>query len=137
MPLSTTSMALFIDLPRQVRTITRCVMGFACVLVLAAVAGCSTLTSTPAVRADAGQGWALLPMNNLSATPQADAQAMTMLETQLRTRGVQQLAVYAPLQSVSLRTLLDPARQFDEAMSWARQNGYRYARVPTRSLLSA
>ena len=99
----------------------------AIVLLLAMMSGCSTLTSTPAVSADAQQGWALLPINNLSETPQADSQAMIMLETQLRTRGVSQVAAYAPLQSVSLRTLLDPARQLADAMDWASKSGYRYA----------
>jgi hypothetical protein len=83
------------------------------------------------VSADSAQGWALLPINNLSQTPQADTQALIMLETQLRTQGVRHVAIYAPLQAVSLRTLLDPARQLDDAMGWARQSGYRYALTGT------
>lgn len=115
----------------QGRMIKRCLAGLAAGLLMAISAGCTTLTSTPAVNADAAQGWALLPMNNLSQAPQADSQALTMLETQLRTRGVQQVAVYAPLQTVSLRTLLDPARQLDDALEWARKNGYRYGLTGT------
>ncbi len=101
------------------------------VLLLGMTAGCSTLTSTPAVSVDAAQGWVLLPINNLSDTPQADSQALIMLETQLRTHGVQQIAAYAPLQNVSLRTLLNPVRQLDDAMEWARKSGYRYGLTGT------
>ena len=113
------------------RQLKRRLSGFATVLFVAMFAGCTTLTSTPAVTADAAQGWALLPMNNLSQAPQADSQALTMLETQLRTHGVKQVAVYAPMQTVSLRTLLDPAMQLDEAMDWARKSGYRYGLTGT------
>ncbi len=117
--------------PRQAGRIVRWMGTLATVLLLGMATGCSTLTSTPAVSADAAQGWALLPINNLSDTPQADSQALIMLETQLRTRGVQQVAVYVPLQAVSLRTLLDPARQLGDAMDWARQSGYRYGLTGT------
>ncbi len=109
----------------------RWMSSLAAVLLLGMATGCSTLTSTPAVSADAAQGWALLPINNLSDTPQADSQALIMLETQLRTQGVQQVAAYAPLQTVSLRTLLNPARQLDDAMGWARTSGYRYGLTGT------
>lgn len=91
------------------------------------LAGCSTLTSTPVVTADASQGWMLLPITNLSENPQADRQARNLLETRLRTRGVRDVAAYAPLQAVSLRTLLDPDSQQQDALQWARKSGYRYA----------
>ena len=83
---------------RQAGCSVRWMSALAIVLLLGMATGCSTLTSTPAVSADAAQGWALLPINNLSDTPQADSQALIMLETQLRTHGVQQVAAYAPLQ---------------------------------------
>ena len=116
---------------RQAGCSVRWMSALAIVLLLGMATGCSTLTSTPAVSADAAQGWALLPINNLSDTPQADSQALIMLETQLRTHGVQQVAAYAPLQTVSLRTLLNPARQLDDAMDWARKSGYRYGLTGT------
>ena len=116
---------------RQAGCSVRWMSALAIVLLLGMATGCSTLTSTPAVSADAAQGWALLPINNLSDTPQADSQALIMLETQLRTHGVQQVAAYAPLQAVSLRTLLNPARQLDDAMDWARKSGYRYGLTGT------
>ena len=119
------------NLSRQTRSILRWMGTLATALLLGMATGCSTLTSTSAVSADATQGWALLPINNLSVTPQADSQALIMLETQLRTHGVEKVAVYAPLQTVSLRTLLNPASQLNEAMDWARQSGYRYALTGT------
>ena len=119
------------ELSRQTRSIMRWMGTLATVLLLGMATGCSSLTSTPAVSADAALGWALLPINNLSETPQADSQALIMLETQLRTHGVKKVAVYAPLQTVSLRTLLNPASQLSEAMDWARQSGYRYGLTGT------
>lgn len=116
---------------RQQGMMTWWMRALALTLLLIMINGCGTLTSTPAVHADASQGWALLPVNNLSETPQADSQALTMLETQLRIRGVRQVSVYAPIQAVSLRTLLDPARQLSDAMDWAKQSGYRYALTGT------
>ncbi len=118
-------------LSRQAKGIMRWMGTLATVLLLGMATGCSTLTSTPAVSADAAQGWALLPINNLSDTAQADSQALIMLETQLRTHGVNKVAAYAPLQTVSLRTLLNPASQLSEAMDWARQSGYRYGLTGT------
>lgn len=97
-----------------------------CVLAVLGLTGCSTLTSTPVITADASQGWALLPMMNLSENPQADIQARNLVETRLRTRGVQQVDAYTPVQAVSLRQLLDPDSQLRDAQRWARQSGYRY-----------
>jgi len=90
------------------------------------LAGCSTMTSTPAVTADASEGWVLLPIINLSENPQADGQARNLLETRLRTRGVVEVGAYAPVQAVSLRKLLDPVGQQQDALQWARKSGYRY-----------
>jgi PBP1b-binding outer membrane lipoprotein LpoB len=89
--------------------------------------GCSTLTTTAAISVDAQQSWVLLPINNLSETPQADVQGQTLIETKLRAHGVKRLAVYVPSQPVSLRTLLDPDTQIDEGLKWARAAGHRYA----------
>ncbi|MGQ7847439.1 hypothetical protein ACUNV4_23315 [Granulosicoccus sp. 3-233] len=96
------------------------------VFVWVTLTGCATLTSTPTVTADASQSWALLPIANLSENPQADRQARSLLETRLRTRGVDELASYAPVKAVSLRQLLDPDSQQQQALQWARQSGYRY-----------
>lgn len=88
---------------------------------------CSFMSTTKQVAADIDARWALLPINNLSQTAQADAQALTLLETQLRRRGVTQLHMYTPLRQVNLRNLLDPSADLDNAMQWAKSNRYRYA----------
>jgi hypothetical protein len=100
-------------------------------LMLLSSTACSTLTSTAGITVDAAQGLALLPINNLSETPQADAQAQILVETQLRARGVQRLGTYEQAQHVSLRALLDPARQLSDGMQWATQSGYRYGLTGT------
>lgn len=100
-------------------------------LIMLSLTACSTLTSTPEVRADAQASWALLPIENLSENAQADSQAQIFVETQLRTRGVQQLDIYAPLNRVSLRGLLDSKSQLAEAADWAKARGYRYGLTGT------
>ena len=103
----------------------------ALVLIMFSVTACSTLTSTSQTRADALASWVLLPINNLSETAQADAQAQVFVETQLRARGVQHVDIYTPLKKVSLRGLLDTRSQLSEATDWARAKGYRYALTGT------
>lgn len=106
-----------------------------CLLILATVAlmlnACSSMTSTPSVQADASARWALLPLNNLSQTPQADVQAITMMETQLRARGVTAVQSYSPLHKVSLRELMNPALELQDSMAWAKKAGFRYGMTGT------
>lgn len=99
--------------------------------VLLALSGCSSMTSTPRVALEANQRWALLPIDNLSETAQADAQAHTMIETRLRARGVGSVDTYSPLRQVSLRHLLDTGKRLQQARDWARQSGYRYGLTGT------
>ncbi|MFK7854126.1 MAG: hypothetical protein AB8B79_08440 [Granulosicoccus sp.] len=106
------------------RLIRQCVLAL---LVVLSVSSCSTLTSTPQVSASSEAPWALLPINNLSQTAQADSQAQTFVETHLRARGVQRVDIYRPLKPVSLRGLLDVGAEIDDATQWAQSKGYRYA----------
>lgn len=96
-------------------------------LMVLSLSSCSTLTSTPQVSASSQASWALLPINNLSQTAQADTQAQTFVETHLRARGVQRIDVYSPLKPVSLRGLLDAGTELNTATQWAQSKGYRYA----------
>ncbi len=98
---------------------------FVCSL-LALVSACSSMSSTPRVSANSADRWAVLPINNLSVTAQADAQAQTLVETHLRARGVSSIDTYAPIRQVSLRDLLDPATEMNSAIEWAQRSGYRY-----------
>jgi len=84
------------------------------------------MSTTRSATVDAGVRWAILPINNLSQTAQADVQAQTLVETQLRKRGIATVDSYSPVKQVSLRNLLDPATDFRNSVEWAKQNGYRY-----------
>ena len=70
-------------------------------------AACTSMTSTPRISVDAAEQWALLPIDNLSDTAEADAQAITIIETQLRAKGIVSVDAYAPVRQVSLRTAGD------------------------------
>lgn len=91
------------------------------------LSACSSMTSTPRVTLDINDRWALLPISNLSETAQADAQALSMIETHLRARGVASVDTYSPIRQVSLRELLDPNKEMVQARDWAIRTGYRYA----------
>lgn len=90
------------------------------------VSGCSSMSTTNHATADASERWAILPINNLSQTAQADVQAQTLIETRLRNRGVRAIDTYVPLKQVSLRDLLDPATDLKNSIEWAKRNRYRY-----------
>lgn len=96
------------------------------VSVMLLIGACSSMTSTPRIQASTAEHWALLTLNNLSQTPQADDQAITMLETRLRASGVSVVQAYSPIRKVSLRELLDPEREKRDSLTWAKQAGFRY-----------
>jgi PBP1b-binding outer membrane lipoprotein LpoB len=90
------------------------------------ISACSSMSTTNRAVADANERWAILPINNLSQTAQADVQAQTLIETQLRKRGVATIDTYTPVKQVSLRNLLDPATDLKNSLEWAKLNYYRY-----------
>jgi len=90
------------------------------------VSACSSMSTTNSATADIGARWAILPINNLSNTAQADLQAQNLIETRLRKRGVATVDTYTPTTQVSLRSLLDPATDLKNSLEWAKQNNYRY-----------
>lgn len=99
--------------------------------VLLLTGACSSLSSTPSVLLSKEGSWVLLPMSNLSQTATADRQAQSLIETELRTRGVQSLHIHTPAQAVSLRALLDDTAAMDKALSWARNSGFHYGLTGT------
>ena len=90
------------------------------------MSACSSMSTTDSTTADISERWAVLPINNISQTAQADVQVQTLVETQLRKRGVRAIETYAPTQKVSLRNLLDPASDLENALDWAKRSGFRY-----------
>lgn len=94
-------------------------------LVLASA--CTTLEHSPAPLLDRNASWVVLPVANHSDTPQAGLRLESLLESQLRSKGVQSLKLYPAESSSDL--MLDPReRQLQErALQWARAEGARYA----------
>ncbi|MBX2838486.1 MAG: penicillin-binding protein activator LpoB [Gammaproteobacteria bacterium] len=96
-------------------------------MLLLGLTACSTITSTDKVSAQGAEPWVLLPIQNFSSTPLAGEKVLTLLETQLRARGVAQIASFEPAEKLSLVALLDPSEQTEQATRWARDSGARYA----------
>jgi TolB-like protein len=95
------------------------------------VSACSTVTSTPPVIAQADGMWALLPIKNLSTTPSAGEKVASIVETQLRARGVQTIESFVRKDSLSLVSLLDNTERSTEAANWAKESGAQYALTGT------
>ena len=100
-------------------------------LVALVLAGCSTTSTTRAVRVDANASLALLPITNLSTTPRAGHKALSLVENTLRSRGVSSIDWYQPEPALSLVALLDNAAELDKSIRWAKSQGYRYGLTGT------
>ena len=101
--------------------------GLAGALCLLALAGCASLTTTGEVAARADERWALLPIENLSATPHAGELARELVEVTLRARGLERLDAWREEGEPSIAELVDGDARLARAKRWARENGYRYA----------
>ena len=97
------------------------------------ISACSSVTSTRSVIVDSGQTWAILPIENISTTPMAGHTVATLIETQLRKRGVNVLEIYPEERPETLAALLDGRARTIKAASWARSSGFRYAVTGTVS----
>jgi len=100
-------------------------------VLLCAVSACGTMTTTTSTRIAADESWALLPINNLSNTPRAGDKTSALLETQLRSRGVNSIETYLAPEGLSLVALLDTDRELREAQQWAKSKGLRYGMTGT------
>lgn len=97
------------------------------VIVSSLLTACETMTVSKQVAVNTTEKWALLPIKNLSKTPQAGDRARALIETHLRSKGVKSLELYQVPAEQSLIALLDDARQLEESKAWAIENGIRYA----------
>lgn len=88
--------------------------------------GCATMTQAPRVDLESSARWALLPLENTSGTPQAGDSARSLLESQLRARGLPELGLYAPPPETTLQAHLNDQQQLTDALAWAKASGYRY-----------
>ena len=87
---------------------------------------CTTLEHSPSVALDRQASWAILPVANQSDTPQAGLRLESLLDSQLRSKGIQTLQRYPAEPSAEL--LLDPreVKAKEQAMQWAKDQGIRY-----------
>ena len=88
---------------------------------------CSTIEHSASVKLDPQANWVMLPIANLSDTPQAGLRLESILESQLRATSVKSLKRYPA--EVGADLLLDPRenRAQEQAALWAREQGARYA----------
>jgi len=99
-------------------------MLFAAITLL--LSACNTITTTGPVAVEAGGTWAILPIANYSTTPKADNTLATLVETQLRARGVGQLRTFQHEESMSLVSLLESTPDNSKLLTKARSMGFRY-----------
>ena len=104
-------------------TLLLCITGF--------LVGCATKNAVPRIQVYNNQSWVLLPVENLSQTPQAGRQAAIMLESSLRKRGVSNLTVWQEEESLTLKALLDTSAQVSKASEWGARAGARYGLTGT------
>jgi TolB-like protein len=99
-----------------------------CVILVSACATSIQSSSNP-VTVDSGVKWALLPIANHTDTPQAGLAAESILEHQLRLRGISNLQHYPA--ALTRDSLFEPTERkvTEEAEKWARDQGVRYALV--------
>lgn len=100
------------------------------VLVLAAaVAGCSSVRTSPGVSLDRQAQWALLPVVNHTETVQAGLRAEAIAESVMRSCGVTKLMRY-PI-PLNKDVLFEPGddKSVDDYLKWAKEKGARFAVV--------
>lgn len=88
---------------------------------------CTSIEHSASVKLDRQAIWVVLPIINLSETPQAGLRLESLLESQLRVAGVANLKRYPA--EVGADLLLDPreTRMQEQAAVWAKAQGARYA----------
>jgi hypothetical protein len=93
---------------------------------LAACALASVACATPVMTSQGirvtRKGWALLPMQNHSESPQADERVRAVLATLLRARGVDEVREVPRLRPEPFPEL-DETRRTTTAVAWARDEG--------------
>jgi hypothetical protein len=94
--------------------------------ILAACALASVACATPVMTSHGARvtrkGWALLPMQNHSESPQADERVRAVMATLLRARGLDDIRE-APRLRPDPAPELDEARRTAAAVAWARDEG--------------
>ena len=104
---------------------------FAASAALAAVAACSTLSTSPAPALEPGASWALLPIVNQTETPQAGLRAESIGDSVMRSDARVSMLHYPS--ELNTDGLFDPTQRkgADAALDWARGAQARYALTGT------
>jgi polysaccharide biosynthesis protein PelC len=101
---------------------------FALALLLSAVSACTTtqIQSLPG-EVDKSASWALLPILNLTETPQAGLRAEAILESLIRAGGIKNLKRYPS--SLNTESIFDPVERKaqEQALVWAKGEKVRFA----------
>lgn len=90
------------------------------------LSACNTLTTTGPVAVEASSTWAIFPIDNYSTTPNADNTLATLVETELRSRGVTQLQTFHQQKPMNLVSLLENSPDNTKLLVKARSMGFRY-----------
>jgi polysaccharide biosynthesis protein PelC len=101
---------------------------FALALLLSALSACTTtqIQGLPA-EVDKSASWALLPILNLTETPQAGLRAEAILESLIRAGGIKNLKRYPS--SLNTESIFDPVERKaqEQALVWAKGEKVRFA----------
>lgn len=88
---------------------------------------CSTLEHSPPARLDRQASWVILPVVNQADTPQAGLRLETLLESHLRSHGINALQHYPVEMEPGLLLESSERANRDRALQWAKAQGARYA----------
>jgi polysaccharide biosynthesis protein PelC len=102
--------------------------GFASMVMWGGLIGCTTAqTQALPPELDRGQSWALLPILNLTETPQAGLRAESILESLIRAGGVRNLKRYPS--NLNTESIFDPVERKaqEQAVIWAKGEKVRFA----------
>jgi hypothetical protein len=97
-----------------------------CTAAISMLSACNTMTSTGPVAVESSSPWAIFPIANYSTTPKADNTLATLVETELRSRGVAQLQTFQQQKPMNLVSLLDSSPDNAKLIAKARSMGFRY-----------
>lgn len=87
---------------------------------------CSTLEHSAAVNLDRNARWVILPVANYSDTPQAGLRLENLLESLLRSKGIDSVRHYPLEIGADLMLDLHESKAVEQAHGWAKAQGARY-----------
>lgn len=101
-------------------------IGSMIVLATPLLAGCAVSTVHGQQTLNGSARWVQLPIANYAEAPHAGDRAAAILDTMLHNHGVQQIKSAPSQNNNSGLPNFDPQKSYQQALQWARQNGYQY-----------